>query len=120
MSGSDLAAVVLACAATGIVGALAVVLVQARRTLRAARDSLEAVRAETSAAVEELRAATRRAGFQLDRIDALYGTAEAISNGADSASRLAYKTVSNPVVKAIAFGSGTRRALHRLRREPPK
>ena len=34
----------------------------------------------------------------------------------DSASRLAYLAFSNPVVKALAFGAGTQRAIKRFRR----
>ena len=120
MSGGDVAAIILASAAAAIVGALLVVLAQARRALREARESLDALRTDAATMLDELRGATRRAEFELDRIDALYGTAEALSNGADSASKLAYRTVSSPVVKAIAFGAGTRRALHRLRSDPPR
>lgn len=115
MSGADVAALIVACLASALVGALVIVLLALNRTLRDARSSIDALRSETLAAIEELRASARRAEFELDRIDALYSTAEALSGTADSASRLAYRTVSNPVVKAIAIGAGTRKAIRRLR-----
>jgi hypothetical protein len=46
------------------------------------------------------------------------GTAESISGTVDSASRLAYLALSNPVIKALAFGAGTARAARRFRRKP--
>ena len=47
----------------------------------------------------------------------ILGTAESISSTVDSASRLAYLTFSNPVIKALAFASGTSRAVRRFRRD---
>jgi hypothetical protein len=43
------------------------------------------------------------------------GAAESISSTVDSASRLAYETFSSPVIKVLAFGTGTRRAARRFR-----
>lgn len=117
MTGTEVAAVVAACVATGIAGALVILLVQTRRTLAASHAALEALATDALAAVTEMRDATRRAEFQLDRIDALYSSAEALSKGADQASQVAYRTVRNPVVKAMALGTGTRQAIRRLREE---
>jgi hypothetical protein len=117
MTPGELAAVIAACAATAIAGALMVLLVQARRTLREAKRALEALRGETLAAIGDLRATARRAEFELDRVDALYASAEALTSTADSASRLAYRTVTSPVVKAMALGAGTKQAIRRLRAE---
>ena len=41
--------------------------------------------------------------------------AERVSGRVDSASDLAYRTFTNPVVKALAVGTGTRRAVQRLK-----
>lgn len=117
MTGTEVAALVAACIAAGVAGALGVLAVQLHRTLRANRAALDAARAETLAAIEALRDTVRRAQFELDRIDALYSTAESLSTTADTASKIAYKTVSSPVVKAVAAAAGTRSALRRLRSE---
>jgi hypothetical protein len=63
-----------------------------------------------------MRAAVGQANAELERADGLIGAAESISTTADSASRLAYMAVSNPVIKVLAFGTGTARATRRLRR----
>jgi hypothetical protein len=57
-----------------------------------------------------------QAGAELQRVDGLLGAAESISSTVDSASRLAYETFSNPVIKVLAFSTGTRRAARRFRR----
>ena len=64
----------------------------------------------------ELRTTVQQAGDELERVDSLLGTAESISATVDSASRLAYLAFSNPVIKGLAFASGTGRAARRFRK----
>jgi hypothetical protein len=66
--------------------------------------------------VNEMRQAVGQANVELERVDSLLGTAESISTTVDSASRLAYLAFSNPVIKALAFASGTTRAARYFRR----
>ncbi|MDQ6616846.1 MAG: DUF948 domain-containing protein [Actinomycetota bacterium] len=94
---------------------LAVVLYLARtmRTLRAAADNLKR---ESAVLLSEMQGAVGTANRELERADGLLETAESISATVDSASRLAYLTLSNPVVKVLAFGRGSRKAARQLRR----
>ena len=62
----------------------------------------------------------RAADFELDRVDAIVTGAERVSGRVDSASDLAYRTFTNPVVKALAVGTGTRRAVQRLTGDKPE
>src|SRR5579884_2029543 len=64
----------------------------------------------------DMRDALGLASGQLERADRLLGTAESISTRVDTASRQVYETLANPVVKVMAFGTGTRTAARRLRR----
>jgi hypothetical protein len=108
-------------AATGTVllailfGALLAALLSVLRTLRTLRATVDDLRVEATELTDELRAAVRDASFEVDRIDALVNTAEAVGDRVDNASRMVSRTVSNPVVKVIAMGSGTRQAVRRLR-----
>ena len=45
--------------------------------------------------------------------------AERVGGRVDAASDLAYRTFTNPVVKALAVGTGTRRAVQRLKGDKP-
>jgi len=47
--------------------------------------------------------------------DQLVTTAESVTGTVDSASRLAYIAMANPVIKGVAFASGTAKAARRLR-----
>ncbi len=119
MSASDWTAVVAAVAIAGLVGGLLVTLAEVRRSLRSLRETLEEVSTDALVAIEELRVSTREARFEIDRVDALVSTAESVTGTVDNASKLAYRTLSNPVVKAVALGAGTKRAIQRLSNDEP-
>ena len=116
MDTGEWAAVVVAGASVVAVVILAVMLLAVIRTLTAVREAVDAFRRDTLATVGELRTAAHQANVELERVDTLLGTAESIGSTVDSASRLAYLALSNPIIKALAFASGTGRATRRLRR----
>ena len=116
MDTSDTAAVVVAVACALAVAVLLVAIYALNRTLRELRNAIEDLRRETLPVVSEMRTAVGQANVELERVDNLLGTAESISSTVDSASRLTYLAFSNPVIKVIAFASGTGRAARRLRR----
>jgi hypothetical protein len=86
------------------------------RAMRVLRGAAEDLRHESLALMDEMRRAVGLASQELERADGLLDTAESVTATVDSASRLAYHTLSNPIVKVLAFGSGTRKAARRLRR----
>ncbi len=115
MSASDLAAVVVVIVATLACGALVVTawnLVLAARRLRRGAARLEAaadaLRNELLAVSAEARRSLMRAEDQLDRAGHLVEVIE-------QASKMTYRTVANPVIKAAAVASGVRRGANRLR-----
>jgi len=67
-----------------------------------------------------MRSEYRDADYELDRVDAIISGAEAVTGRVDAASDLAYRTFTSPVVKALAVGTGTKRAVQRFKGEPPK
>jgi predicted PurR-regulated permease PerM len=115
MSAGDLAAVIVAICSVAAVVLLAVAVVSVIRTLRALREVATLMRTETVPVLEDLRATTDAANDQLERLDQLVTTAESVTGTVDSASRLAYIAMANPVIKGVAFASGTARAARRLR-----
>lgn len=107
-----IASVAIAILAVGMLFALA----SLTTTLRELRVSVEQFRTEALPLVGQLRGTVTQASAELERVDTLLGTAESIGATVDSASRLAYLFLANPIVKALAFGAGSTRALRRLRR----
>jgi hypothetical protein len=113
---SDFAAGVVAVTSGIAVLVLLYAVFQLTRTLQLLSESIDDLRREALPAVAELRGTVVQAGAELERVDSLLGTAESISATVDSASRLAYLAFSNPVIKGLAFASGTGRAARRFRK----
>lgn len=115
MTAVDLAAVIVAVCSVAAVVLLGVAVVSLVRTLRALREVTNLLRTEASPVLEDLRATTEAANYELERFDNLVTTAESVTGTVDSASRLAYVAMANPVIKGMAFASGTAKAAKRLR-----
>jgi hypothetical protein len=115
MSASDLAAVIVATASVVAVVLLAVGVVALLRTLRALREVAQLLRTETVPVLDDLRDTVDAANGEIERLDHLVTTAESVTGTVDSASRLAYIAMANPVIKGVAFASGTAKAARRLR-----
>lgn len=111
-------AVAIAVTAASVIVLIAL-LTAARSLLRSAReldelaDELGRHAATVLGEVEELAAAARS---DLERVDDLVGSAEAISDTVASASRLAHAALSGPLIKVMALRAGTARAGRRLRK----
>ncbi|MDQ3107693.1 MAG: DUF948 domain-containing protein [Actinomycetota bacterium] len=116
MNAGEVAAVIGSVAVVMMAVGLLFTLASLSRTLRELRTSVEQFRSEAVPLVGQLRGTVTQASAELERVDTLLGTAESIGATVDSASRLAYLFLANPIVKALAFGAGSTRALRRLRR----
>ena len=116
MDAGEIAAVVGAVAAGVLVVGLLVALSSLTRTLAALREAVDELHRETVPLVHEMQQTVQQANHDLHRVENLIGTAESVGQTVDAASRLAYLTFSNPVVKAMAFGAGVARAGRRLRK----
>ena len=120
MSGEEWAAIVGAQICLVALVVLVVMIVRLDRASRELRDAARDFRRESGPLLDELRQAIRDADYELDRVDAIISGAEAVTGRVDAASDLAYRTFTSPVVKALAVGTGTKRAVQRLKGEPPK
>ncbi|MGE3621946.1 MAG: hypothetical protein AB7L84_15940 [Acidimicrobiia bacterium] len=116
MSAVDLAAVIVAIASVAAVVLLGFTLAAALRTLRAVHDAVEAFHDEALPVMAELAEAVRVANGELDRVDGIIDRAESISGTVDASSKLAYRAISAPVIKAMAVASGTSEAARGFRR----
>src|SRR4051812_11593162 len=116
ISAGDVAAMIVAVIAAVFVAFVCVALVTLTKTMRALREAIEHLRTETLPVVANLQGTVSQATNELERLDNLLETAQSISTTVDAASRLAYLTFSNPIIKLLAFGAGTGRAVRRFRR----
>jgi hypothetical protein len=86
------------------------------RTARQLRALAEELNEHTAAVLGDVEVTVSQARNELDRVDNLVGSAEAITHTVGSASRLARVALSRPVIKVVAFGAGTARAGRRIRK----
>jgi hypothetical protein len=114
MSAGDVAVLVAAaCSALAALAVVVAVVILGRR-VRELRRLVSDLERETLPLVREARVVVDQAANEMVRVGDVLGSAEAVSATVDSASRLAYRAFSNPVVKVLAFGSGIGGALRRL------
>jgi hypothetical protein len=114
MSADQVAALVTAIAA-GIASLVlvAVVVVLGRRVRELGR-AVDELRRETVPLVHDARVVVDQAATEMVRVGDVLDSAEAVSATVDSASRLAYRAFSNPVVKVLAYSTGLGSALRRF------
>jgi hypothetical protein len=114
MSADNVAALVAAVAAgTASLVLVGVVVVLGRRVRELGR-TVELLRQETVPLVHGARVVVDQAATEMVRVGDVLDSAEAVSSTVDSASRLAYRAFSNPVVKVLAYSTGLRSALRRF------
>jgi hypothetical protein len=116
VAAGDVAAVAAVVVLLVAVVALLVVVRALMRSLRLLDVTVAELRRGTVPLVDDAQRALQRANAELERVDALLDTAQSVGATVDSASRLAYLAFSNPLIKTMAFASGTGRAFRRLRR----
>ena len=115
MTAGDLAAIVVAIASVVAVVLLVFAIVAVTKTLATLRLSIEQLRRETLPVIDELEKTVAQANTDLARLDGLLESASSVTQTVDSASQLAYLAFSNPVIKAIAFATGTAKAAKAFR-----
>lgn len=116
MSAGDLALVVVTACSIVAVGAVLAVTVKMLALVRSLRRSIDRLDAEMLPLVDDLAEALADANLELERVERLVGSAEAISATVDATSKLAYRALSAPVIKTVAVTSGASRAARRIRR----
>ena len=86
------------------------------RTARQLRAVAEELSDHAASVLGDVEVTMSQARTELERVDNLVGSAEAITNTVGSASRLARVALARPVIKVVALGAGTARAGRRLRK----
>ena len=114
------AAAALTLVAVGLAAALVYVTVALRRTLLSLRAVVDDLHRETGPLLAGLEGDARKASQGLDRVGDLVAAADSVTRRVDGASRLAYTTFANPVVKVLAVGHGVSRVSRKLRGRPER
>ena len=114
MSVGEVAAIIAAVAlAMGVVGLL-FTLGAAVRAIGTFRRAVEDITAMTIPLIADVHVGIKQANADLMKVDTILDNAETIQTTIDAASRLTYTAVANPVVKAMAAGTGVAKAYRSL------
>jgi hypothetical protein len=116
VSAATAVAIGVSVVATVVVLALLAAAVSLLRSARRLRALTEEMSDHAASVLTDAEDTVFRARAELDRVDDLVGSAEAITHTVESASRLAHVALARPLIKVMALGAGTARAGRRLRK----
>jgi hypothetical protein len=114
MSADHVAALVAAIASGVVALVLVAVVVVLGKRVRELGRAVDELRRETVPLVRDARVVVDQAATEMVRVGDVLDSAEAVSATVDSASRLAYRAFSNPVVKVLAYSTGVGSAFRRF------
>lgn len=110
MSGLDWALVALAGAGALLLFVLALVTLNLFRVVTSLRALVDGLTQQTIPLLGEVTTTVRTVNGELERMDAIVGSVQRIAGNVESVSGAVRSTVTNPLVKALAFFAGARRA----------
>jgi methyl-accepting chemotaxis protein len=116
IDGSGVLAIVVTAIATLAVAVLLGAALSLRRSARDMQALADELADHASMVITDAEATVARARRELDRVDDLVGSAEAISETVESATRLAHTALTTPLIKVMALGAGTARVGRKLRK----
>jgi hypothetical protein len=116
MSAGEVAAIVVAASSVVGVVLLAVGVVSLTRTLGEVRGTVEELRAQALPVIDDAGRVVSSANAELVRVDELVDSASSVTGTLDALSHLFYLAFSNPLIKLLAFGTGTSKAVRALRK----
>ena len=120
MSADNVAVLVASVVCATVTIVLVIVVIGMARRVRELRSVVDELRREALPLMRDTRVMADQAATELVRVGDVLGSAEAVSTTVDSASRLAYRMFSNPVVKVLAYGTGMGSALRRFFGRSPR
>jgi uncharacterized protein YoxC len=94
---------------------LALMLVNLVRVMESTRVLIEGIRKETVPLLGEVRKSVVGVNQELDRVDGIMASAGNISRSVERVTAVVERTVSSPLIKALAFSAGASKAFRRIR-----
>ena len=115
MSAGEVAGVVAAVSLAILVVGVLLSLGAMLRTMAEMRRAIEDFRRGALPLLADMHATVRQANAELGKVDTILDHADSIAGTVDSASRLSYRAFATPLIKIMAFATGTARAARTLR-----
>ncbi|HEX9774960.1 MAG TPA: DUF948 domain-containing protein [Actinomycetota bacterium] len=115
LTARDWAMVALIASAALVLFVIATVITNLYRVVGSIKALIDGVSAETVPLIGEVGTSVRHVNHELERVDSIVGSVERVAKNVEVISDTVQTTVTNPLVKALAFLAGTRRASKRFR-----
>ncbi len=111
-----------AVAAVSVCGALvlfviAVVITNLYRVVSSLKDLVDGITSETVPLIGEVGNTVRGVNKELERVDAIVGSAQRVAANVETISDTVQMAVTNPLVKALAFFAGAKRAARKMKED---
>lgn len=94
---------------------ISLMLVNLFRVLESTKGLIDGIRTETVPLLSEVKTTVTSVNRELDRVDSMLASAGNITKSVERVASVIEQAVSNPVVKAVAFGAGAGAAWKRFR-----
>jgi predicted PurR-regulated permease PerM len=120
VAATDAVALAVTAVATLVVVALLAAAWYVLRAVRELRRQAEQLSREAGELLADIRSQVLEAGAEVDRVERMVGSAEAISDAVGQASRLVGSVVVGPLIKVVAFVTGVGEGYRSLRQRSRK
>lgn len=117
MDARDWAMFAVACAGAVVLLSIAALMSSLFRVSGSLKTLVDGVRDETVPLIGEVTGTVRAVNKELERVDAIVGSVQTIAYNAQTVSETVRAAVTNPLVKALAFMAGARRAARSMRED---
>lgn len=115
LNGRDWAMVALLSCAALLLFVIAVVTLNLFRVVTSVRDLVDGITAESVPLISEVSATVRTVNKELERVDSIVGSVQRVAANVEVISGTVQAAVTNPLVKALAFFAGGKRAAKRFK-----
>lgn len=115
LSGRDWAMVALLSSGALLLFVIAVVTMNLFRVVSSLRDLVDGITSESVPLLGEVSNTVRTVNKELERVDSIVGSVQRVASNVEVISDTVQAAVTNPLVKALAFFAGSKRAAKRFK-----
>lgn len=117
LTARDWAMVAFVSCAALVLFVIAVIITNLFRVVSSLKELVDGVTSETVPLIGEVGNTVRGVNKELERVDAIVGSVQRVAQNVEIISDTVQTTVTNPLVKALAFFAGARRAARKMRED---
>ena len=114
-TGRDWAMIAFLLSAALVLFVTAVIVTNLYRVVSSLKDLVDGITSETVPLIGEVSNTVRGVNKELERVDSIVGSVQRVAANAEAVSSTVQAAVTNPLVKALAFFAGARKATKKFK-----